>query len=637
VISSYLQQILILIKRLAICYLAYFICRILFYAGNIGYFQAVGITDLLRDCFFGLRTDSFSIVVSNSVFILLSLLPLNVFWQKGYQRLLRIFFLAGNAVFLALNCIDIGYFPFIRKRSSADLLNQLGGQSDVLSLLPQFIKDFWWILLAYLLLMALVMFLYRQVPVPAQRPYRLKQPAAWTLILLLFLLSAGLSVIAVRGGLQRVPITIVDAGAVTRSAEVPLVLNTPFTIIKSMEDKALEEYTFYDTETLRAAYTPVHHYQDSVFRPQNVVVIILESFAKEYTRLGRVSYTPFLDSLMDWSLVCSNAYANGSKSIEGIPAILSGLPSLMENPFINSLYSLNDQTSLASILNGEGYTTAFFHGGINGTMNFDSWASLAGYSAYYGKNEYNNNKDFDNFWGIWDEPFLQFSVRKMNEFKEPFHSAVFTLSSHHPYKIPRQYEHKFPKGDLENSESIGYADYALRRFFEAASKTSWYKNTLFVLTADHGSLSNHPFYINDAGHQSIPVLFFKPDHSLKGEHGPVFSQTDILPSVLSILGYNKPFFCFGESFSSPASRRGHDYFYASATHYLFGDSMLYCFKAPDLISAYCYRSDSALSRNILDQYPALDSAALHSFRAFLQTYNNTLIHNLGKLSSEPVP
>ena len=76
-------------------------------------------------------------------------------------------------------------------------------------------------------------------------------------------------------------------------------------------------------------------------------------------------------------------------------------------------------------------------------MNFDSWASLAGYSEYYGKNEYNNTADFDNFWGIWDEPFLKYSVKKMSTFKQPFHTAVFTLSSHHPYQIPEKHKNKF--------------------------------------------------------------------------------------------------------------------------------------------------------------------------------------------------
>jgi phosphoglycerol transferase MdoB-like AlkP superfamily enzyme len=629
VVSTYLQQLLVLIKRLFVCYLAYFICRILFYLSNISYFDA-GFFDLLKDCFFGLRTDSFSIVASNGLFILLSLFPSNWFWKKAYQKILLWLFTISNSVFIAANCIDIGYFPFIRKRSSADLLEQIGGQSDMARLIPQFLKDFWGLFLCYLVIIGLMIFLYRRIHLrEVKNRYILSQPKQWTLIIFIFIFSGGLAVLAVRGGLQRVPITIVDAGAMTNSEEVPIVLNTPFTIIKSLDERPLDEYDFYTPLQLKSIYDPVRYYKDSVFKKQNVVVLILESFAKEYTKLGHHSITPFLDSLMDHSLTFTNAYSNGSKSIEGIPAILSSLPSFMEGPFINSPYSFNAQTSLAYLLNKEDYQTAFFHGGINGTMNFDSWASLAGYGTYFGRKEYNNDEDFDNFWGIWDEPFLQYSVEKMSSFRQPFHTAIFTLSSHHPYRIPEKYKNKFPKGDLENSESIGYADYALKQFFISAKKTSWYANTIFVLTADHGSLSEDPFYSNVVGNQSIPILFFKPDNSLRGIHKRVFSQIDILPSVLALLGYNKPFFSFGESFNE--KKYGNDYFYANGTHYLFSDSMLFCFKTPKLIQTYDYLSDSTLHHYLIDKYPQLDSAAGTGFRAFIQAYSQTLIHNKGRV------
>jgi phosphoglycerol transferase MdoB-like AlkP superfamily enzyme len=471
--------------------------------------------------------------------------------------------------------------------------------------------------------------LYKRIQPILIRKYDFKGFKQKLSVFFLFWLGISLAVLAVRGGFQRVPINTLDAGAMTSSEEVAIILNTPFTIIKSLEKKNLEEYTFYQPRELKAIYDPIHHYKDAVFKKQNVVVIILESFAKEYTKLGRRSYTPFLDSLMGKSLTCSNAFSNGTKSIEGIPAILCSLPSLHENPFINSIYCFNDQTSLATILGKEGYETAFFHGGINGTMSFDSWSKLAGYHSYFGKDEYNNNDDFDGFWGIWDEPFLQYSVREMSRIKQPFHTTVFTLSSHHPYQIPKKYAGKFPKGDLANSEAIAYADFALRKFFESAKKTNWYSNTLFVVTADHGSLSKAPFWPDVVGNQCLPVLFFKGDNSLTGIHSKVFSQIDILPSVLQLIGYNKSFFSFGESYDSKTP--GGDYFYANATHYLFGDSLLYCFNFPKLSVVYNYRSDSTLSTIVTNKYPLLDSLQTIHYKAFMQTYNHTLIHNKGRV------
>lgn len=557
----YLKQIFLLIKRLLVCYLLYFIARLVFFVTNASYFGGIGFGEFLGDCFFGLRFDSFSIVVSNCIFILLSLLPFNFFYKAWFQEILLWLFAITNSVFLAANYIDVGYFPFIKKRSSMDLFYQIRGQSDMRKLIPQFINDFWWILLLFILSVFLTVWLYRKIKITNAGSYYRAELKEWLAVIFLFCISASFAVFGMRGGLQKVPIGMVNAGSVTKPERVPIVLNTPFTLIKSTSSNTLAEYYFFTPEKLKTIYTPVHHYPDLVFTKQNIIVLILESFSKEYTKLaGTKSITQFLDSLMNNSLVFTNGFANGTKSIEDIPAILSSLPSLMENPFINSMYSTNFQTSFANLLRDEGYTTAFFHGGTNGTMNFDDWASSAGYDKYFGRNEYNNDKDFDGFWGIFDEPFLQFTAAKMSGFKEPFHSAIFTLSSHHPFNIPKKYKNQFRKTNLENSESIGYADYSLRKFFEAVKKTTWYKNSLFVLTADHTSLNDHPFYFNRVGYYSIPILFFKPDNSMQGEHGKVFSQIDILPSVMNAIGYNKPFFAFGESYLSGRPGNAFSYF-----------------------------------------------------------------------------
>ena len=625
----YSKQVVLLIKRLFIAYVLYFLSRLLFYAGNHHAFAGTGVFDLLSDCFYGLRFDSFSIVISNSLFILLSLLPINAFNRAWFQTVLRVLFVFCNALFLAFNFIDVGYFAFIRKRSSSELFDQLGGQSDLGKLLPQFAIDFWWILLLYLTSIWLIHFLYKRIRIPFEVNYKQSGFKPWLLVAAQFILAAGFAVLGARGGLQRVPIDIVNAGAVARAEEVPLVLNTPFTIIKSVNQSVLEDLHFYEDTELKRIYDPIHCFKDSTaFKKWNVVVLILESFSKEYTKLaGKQSITPFLDSLMDHGLVFSNAFSNGTKSIEGIPAILSGLPSFMDNPFINSIYANNFQTSFATVLKKEGYQTAFFHGGINGTMNFTDWAPSAGYDAYYGRNEYNNEADFDGFWGIWDEPFLQYSIREMNGFKQPFHSAIFTLSSHHPYKIPDQYKGRFPKTNLENAESIGYADHALRLFFESAKKTNWYQNTLFILTADHASISEHLFYSNSVGNLTIPILFFQPGDALKGRHTQSFSQMDILPSALQLMGYQKPFFAFGQPYKSEVAHN--NYCYASGNLFLNEDSMLYQFNRSNLVSVFNYSRDSVLAKNIRGQYPLLDSLIYARYKAFIQTYHHTLIHNTG--------
>jgi len=603
---------------------AYFICRQFFFLFNKSYFTDISVAEYTSINFFALRFDTFSIFACNSLFILLSSLPFNFTFNSFYQKILLWVFVVFNAIFILFNLIDVAYYPYIKKRSTADILKQVGGQTDLSTLLPQYLKEYWYVVLIFTILIVLLVYFFKKVKVkPVQYiNYSIKNTIG---LFFIWLLTCSLTVLGIRGGLQRVPIDVVDAGVYSSPKNISLVVNSPFTILKSMDKNELKPLGFIsENDVLEKIYNPVKTYNGAGFQKLNVIVLMLESFAKEYTKLGNTkSYTPFLDSLMDQSLTFSNAFSNGHKSIEGIPAILSSMPSLMENPIINSTYANNLYESFPTHLKPEGYTCAFFHGGTNGTMNFDSYAKQAGYDSYFGRTEYNNDADFDGFWGITDEPFYNFSIKKMSEMKQPFHASIFSLSSHHPYFIPEKLKNKFPKGTLENHESIGYADYALKTFFNEAKKQAWYNNTLFIITADHSSLSDHPFYSNLIGQFCIPILFYKPDNSLKKEYKQVFQQTDILPSVLDYLGYTKPFFSFGKSYKDTTDRFA--IYYTNSTHFFITDSLQLNFNDYKLSSLINYRRDSTLSHPLSTETGLNKEKKL--FEAFIQSYNNRLINN----------
>lgn len=619
--QNYWLQIRFILVRLSISYLLFFICRWVFFLLNQNAFQGIGLLTFFQYSFFGLVFDTFSCIVFNSLFIFLSLLPFAFFYKNNYQRFLKITFITTNALAVLLNCIDIAYYPFTKKRSTVDLFNQLGGQTDVLALLPSFLKDFWYVFLLFIALIWLLVKFYKTAKPNsngATYTYGLKNSVLYGL---LFVVSVGWCVLGVRGGLGRVPISPVDAGKYGLTQHADVLMNTPFTLIKSVESKSMERLNDYTEAELRQWCHPIYQTSDSLaFTNENVVVIILESFGKEYTGLSkRQSYTPFLDSLMLHSLVYSNAFANASKSIEGIPAILSSIPSLFENPYINSRYCNNTTNSIASLLKQKNYETAFFHGGFNGTMNFDGYAKGAGYTYYFGKNEYANDADFDGAWGIWDEPFLQFAIQKMNTFKIPFHSVIFTLSSHHPYKVPSIYEGKFSKGTYENHACIQYADFALKRFFETAQKSAWYKNTLFVITADHTSISGVPYYSNYPGALSIPVLFFRPDNSLKQTNTQVFQQIDILPKIAELTHYKAPLYTIGN--------QGLSLFYYAGNYFCCDDSLCYTFSNGAITKVTNHLKDSTHGNDLSAYYPQLVAARTQKIKAILQTFNNRLLDN----------
>ncbi|MGE0568026.1 MAG: LTA synthase family protein [Bacteroidia bacterium] len=619
----------ILIKQLSVVYLSYSLCRIAFYFFNRSDFHELNFSGLLSAHFFGLRFDSFSVFATNGLFILLSLIPLQIQYNRSYNKVKLIIFLLSNLPFYLLNIIDIGYFPFLRARSTSDLFKQIGGQTDVIALLPQFIRDYWYLLILFIVLSILNYVLYKRIEKDFSSSQNNIKLSFQNLLFSVFF--SIITIIAIRGGLQRIPIDVVDAGKYTEQRNTALVLNSSLTLIKSFEKNELVPLDFGLSDITRNELAPtIHRFDSDTFARKNVVILILESFSKEYTGLGKhKSYTPFFDSLCSQSLCFENAFSNGHKSIEGVPAILSGIPSLMENPFINSTYACNQYQSIASILRNENYSTAFFHGGINGTMNFDSYAMQAGYEKYYGKDEYNNDDDFDGFWGIWDDKFLQYTSSKLSEMKQPFHAAIFTLSSHHPYQIPKNILKKFPKGDLDIHESIGYADYSLNLFFQTAKKQPWYKNTLFVLVADHCSISRHPYYSNQLGQFAIPIIFFSPDNSLKGSYSRVSQQIDIMPTTLEYLGYDKSFFCFGKPLKDTSNRAA--VYYSNSFYQMVTDSFFYTISDYKIKNVFRYRNDSALTTAVSLTDPAIKKGEL-LFKAFIQTYNTSLINNACKLN-----
>jgi phosphoglycerol transferase MdoB-like AlkP superfamily enzyme len=373
-----------------------------------------------------------------------------------------------------------------------------------------------------------------------------------------------------------------------------------------------------------ALYSPLHVPADSVaFRPMNVVVLILESFGKQhfgfYNRTLRGGsyrgFTPFLDSLITHgAMTWQYSYANGRKSIEGMPSVLSSLPNYVEPLFLTPA-SLNHLSGLARELGEQkGYSTAFFHGAQNGSMGFEAFARATGFRRYYGRTEYNDDPrfhgddDFDGTWAIFDEEFLQFYALHMSQMQQPFMTAVFTASSHPPFAMPDRYKGRFPKGERPLQESIGYTDNALRLFFQTASQQPWYRNTLFVITADHSSTTIDPCYTTTLGNHTVPIILYAPGDSLL--HGydteRVVEQIDIMPTVLSYLHYDRPYIAFGKDMlhTPPADTHALHWVTEFGGYQFVKGRYALDFDGQQVTAAYRFRTDSTLSRNILDSMPA---------------------------------
>lgn len=568
----------------------------------------------------------------NALYLTLLFAPIKYWRFPLWERFLQLLFLVSNCIALLFEISDWAYFPFNFKRATADVLRMVSSQGDFWSVLPSYLVQFWFVPLAVLVFACLLIFANRQIVKLSRFSVsipEIKSSVRIPVQLSLLLLVSGTCLVGIRGGLQYIPIGIRNAIQVTESKYVPIVLNTPFSIITTLATPALEPLDFMPAKVAEKEMPFRQHYTGKPFQKKNVVVLIIESGSKEFTALGNgPSFTPFLDSLMGASLVCTQGFANGQTSAEGIPAILAGIPTLMDEAFTTSAYGTNNISALPNLLQPFGYTSAFFHGGTNGTMSFDIFAAAAGFQKYFGRKEYNNEQDYDGAWGIRDIPFLHYAAQEISKLKTPFFSSIFTLSAHPPYGLPEHYRATLPKGPLAVQQCLAYTDLALREFFKTAANTNWFANTLFVITSDHCSPKNGGgFYAQGLGQYAIPILFYAPgDSSLKGYYNLPVQQLDILPSVLDYLGYPKPFFAFGNSMFDKQAQR-FVITQNNGSYQWLQNGYLLKSKVQQAYGLYQYPSDSMNRQNLLKQDTSQANRELQLFRAFLQRYRQVLLEN----------
>ena len=617
-----------LLWDLLVVYCAYTLCRAAFLALNWSLYAGTLTLGHGLELFgAGLLFDTPAILYTNAVILLMFLLPLHWKESTGYYRIARWIYTIVNSIAVYMNLMDCVYFPFTGKRTTASVFAEFGNEStgEMLKIFGgQFLSHWYLVLLA-----ALVTWAFWKLFRPDSKsatPRRVPTTRYYPVQVLSLLLAIPLCIGAIRGGFTKAtrPITISNANQyVNRPAETGIVLNTPFSIFRTLKKTPFVVPDYMSDEEALALYTPLHQPADSAaFTPRNVVVLILESYSKQHIgfynktlRNGTYQgFTPFLDSLItQGAMTFRYSYANGRKSIEGMPSVLSSLPNFVEPLFLTPA-SLNAMSGLARELGeNKGYTTAFFHGAQNGSMGFQAFARATGFQRYYGRTEFNadpnfhGDDDFDGTWAIWDEEFFQFFAQQMGKMQQPFMTALFSASSHDPFVVPEKYQGRFPQGERPLQQCIAYTDYALKRFFEAASRQPWFNNTLFVITADHVSQQIDPFYCTTLGNYCVPIILYAPgDPSLHGyDEERVVEQIDIMPTVLSYLHYDKPYIAFGRDMlneSPDESQAIHWLPESSSYEYVWGDYALQ-FDGKQVTSAYEFRTDSTFSRNVLGTMP----------------------------------
>ncbi len=634
------------VLNMAWAYVAYGLCRALYLAENWSVLGSNLSWSSAREMMQGAwMFDTSALLYTNALYALMMLVPWHGKEQDGWQRAAKWVFMVVNGLAVCINLADSVYFQYTGRRTTATIFSEFGNEGNLGSIIGIELLNHWYLVLAAI---ALIYGLGKAYVLPVGKPWRRPFGLYYTVQTLSLALFVPLCICGMRGGATTAvrPITLSNANQyVDRPADAALVLNTPFSLIRTIGKKPFVNPHYFDRETLDGIYSPVRQIVDkgqadkaidslpTANSPaKNIVILIVESFGREY--IGSLNrhldngtyrgYTPFTDSLLSRSLTWEYTLANGRKSIDGMPSVLSSIPMFVE-PFFVTPAATNALGGIARELADEGYQTAFFHGAENGSMGFQAFARATGFKEYYGRDEYDKDtrfdgdKDFDGTWAIWDEPFLQFYAQTMTEMKEPFVTAVFTASSHHPFAIPEEYKDSFPKGDKPIHQCIGYTDHALRRFFETAGKQPWYENTLFVLTADHTNQSTHPEYQTAWGSFSVPVILFDPSGTLPtGIRPGIAQQIDIMPTLLGLVGYDKPYVAFGKDLMTTPPEDAWAVNYQNDIYQLLKGDYLIQFDGQEAKAIYRFREDPLLQHNLLESTPQPELEK--ELKAIIQSY-----------------
>ena len=600
--------------------LACWIVRVLFF---FRYWYPATTGSLAKVFWWGLRFD-FSIL-----FFLQ--LPLILYWMMIYPRggkfsrlLLFVGYMVINLFVFAINLLDLVYFGFNNRRSTADLLyvmvdgwvaNRAGfGQYIWLMLL--------WLVFAFVSFGLLRRMLATEINAQKKKSAGLLWFAATIAACWLFATNQDFR-----------PLTPPDALLHMETSEVPLAENSAGTFLYTLvkRQKELRPVALADEAGIDSLFNIRRQYaQTERFRRMNVVLFILESFSSAVIDSGSPSkaFTPFIDSIRRQSIDCSNGLANGLESNKGIVALLGSMPPLLEEPFYYSSYNTVPFRGIGTILKDSGYQTAFFMGASPDHFGFGKWCRMIGVDHYYSENEYGQRSDYDGHWGIFDHKFLPYAAGVLAHTQRPFFATVFNISTHPPFALPETMSKQFSiPGQTARQNSISYTDYALRLFFDQIKNEPWYRNTLFVFAADHVLLERRNVRSDLYNYMRIPIFLHLPGNPRHIVLDQPVQQLDIVPTILDLLHYNQPFMSFGNSMLRP--HPGFSVCRIFDTDQMV-DSMFITGYQPaqdSVLYFYNYRADTALAKNF-SMNPSVRDELLQRknfLRAFGQKFNQALL------------
>lgn len=612
--------------------MVYTVFRWLFFVFNLPLFPTLSLKEVASISYGGFWFDWSIILYLNLPVIFLHVIPFDLLQFKWVRWFAKAWFLLANGIAFSILSADLVFYSFNGKRMDIEVLGLL---SSLPTMAGQFVVDYWYTFLLFGALCYGLIFIIKLGK-------RKRQKLGVVKALLVFLVAIAMVVVGMRGGVSnKNPISPVEASGFSKTCNISLVTNSAFTFFFSLVHSDLEVPSFFNNEGLKYRFPVEHKYfgKKSISK-KNIVLIIMESFSQKYvgTITGQESLTPHFDSLLKTGSYCTNSWANGRRSSQGLVALTSGIPALMNEPFLYSQYSGNKIMGLPKLLSEDGYSTAFFNGSAKDILGWRQFVNHVGFENYYSLEDYPNKEHSDGHWGIYDHYMFDYFESIMDTTSRPFFYTLFSISAHHPYNVPNVWSGDTVKDENLAIKAVRYSDWSLGRFFERIKDKPWFNNTIFVVTADH-TLNGEAFtdsenkeannwYQNRVGLYAVPVFFKHPNQTTQQVIKKSVSHVDVSASILKWSGYTGDVITWG----TPIDELGENNLalhYVNGIYQAVGNNLVLLFDGENAMGLYAYRTDPKLENNLLGlkEFEGQSEEMLKTLKAAIQQHHQRVKFN----------
>jgi len=553
-----------LISALLFTFTLFLIERVYFYFIYENAFSNLETSEVLASFFMGFRVDIAVIFTFIGLIAWFLTMPLQIAQNVKVRKSLGIVWGIIIGGILLFNFGDILYFQFVQRH----LNNELALMGTDMMLLVDMGINFYLLetivgVLFFIGITSSFYYIFSRELLSTVKASKKTWIATFMIFVALFL--------GIRGKVDGISFGVSDAFAVNKISSGNLALNGFFCYYRGGTASKINHSTLPHKkaiEVVKNAKKSLHvrydypefpmmqTYTQHDLKKYNVVIIMVESFSEEYfdfTAKNEYGVTPNLDKLAANSLVFSDFYANGQRSIEGLTSIYTSLTQPMGFESLGEGLELYGLSMLGDIFKNNGYKTIAMQSSDRGSFKVDQISMIAGFEEYYGAEDIPKVGSEINtpYYGVWDGDMLDYLFEKIDSAPKPFLSFSFTASTHATYYSPgkewEKYDHdnKGKKGFLN---TLNYLDDQVGEFMDKASKTSWYDDTIFIITADHcldqDLKANRKKRTTDRDSKlakyHIPLIIHAPKLFKPEVIDAMGSQADIVPSLVDILGFNTP-------------------------------------------------------------------------------------------------